>query len=107
MNLFIMQSANCFDKKRVQDGKRIFPALTESLESQYNTFLKTLWIFNYNWFPSFDWFLLIFTDLTDSLPFTSVKILIFYFVLAMSQLMKDLMQVFRYHYFTLWCIYWL
>ena len=36
------------------------------------------------------------------LSFTSVKILIFYFVSAIYQLMKDLMQVFRYHYFTLW-----
>ena len=31
----------------------------------------------------------------------------FYFVLAIYQLMKDLMQVFRYHYFTLWCMMYL
>ena len=54
MNLFIMESVNCFGKKRVQDRKCIFPALTESLENPYKTFLKTLSIFNGNRFPSFD-----------------------------------------------------
>ena len=42
MNVFIMESMNHFGKKCVQDGKCIFAALTESLESQYKTFLKTL-----------------------------------------------------------------
>ena len=54
MNLFIMESVNCFGKERVQDRKCIFPALTESLENQCKTFLKTLSIFNGNRFPSFD-----------------------------------------------------
>ena len=41
MNLFIMESVNCFGNKRVQDGKCIFVDSTESLESQYKTFLNT------------------------------------------------------------------
>ena len=40
-------------KKRNQNRKRIFPALAESFENHYKSFLKTLWIFNYNRFPSF------------------------------------------------------
>ena len=42
MNHFILESLNCLGKKCVQDGKHIFAASTESLESQYKTFLKTL-----------------------------------------------------------------
>ena len=42
MNLLIMGSVNCLGKKCIQDGKRTFPASTESLESQYKTLLKTL-----------------------------------------------------------------
>ena len=54
MNLFIMESVNWFGKKYVQAGKCILVASIESLESQYKTFLKTLWFFNYNQFPNFD-----------------------------------------------------
>ena len=42
MKLFIMESVNCFGKNGVQDGKCIFAVLTESLENQHKTFLKTL-----------------------------------------------------------------
>ena len=40
MNLFIMESVNCFGKKRVQDEKCIFPASIESLESKYQNSLN-------------------------------------------------------------------
>ena len=49
----------------------------------------------------------IFKDGFYFLSFTSVKILIFYFVLAIYQPMKDLIPVFRYHYFTSWCMMYL
>ena len=42
MNLFAMENVNCFGKKCIQDGKCIFAASTESFESQYKIFLKTL-----------------------------------------------------------------
>ena len=54
-NLFIMEGVNCFGKKNVQVGKYIIAVLTEILKSKCKTFLKTLRIFNYNRFPSFDW----------------------------------------------------
>ena len=41
-NLFIMENVNYFGKKCVQDGKCIFAASAESLESQCKTVLKTL-----------------------------------------------------------------
>ena len=54
MSLFVVKRVKCFRKKRVQDGKYIFATSTESLKSQYKIFLKTVLIFNYNQFPSFD-----------------------------------------------------
>ena len=48
MKLFNMKSVNCFGKKVVQDGKFIFAASMESLESPCKVFLKTLLIFKYN-----------------------------------------------------------
>ena len=42
MNLFIMESVNCFGKKCVQDGICIFVASAESLESQGKEFLKII-----------------------------------------------------------------
>ena len=50
-----MEGVNCFGKKNVQVGKYIIAVLTEILKSKCKTFLKTLRIFNYNRFPSFDW----------------------------------------------------
>ena len=42
MNLFIKERVNCFGKKCIPEGTCIFVASTESLESQYKTFLKAL-----------------------------------------------------------------
>ena len=53
LNLFIVETA--WVKNMFKDGKCILAASTESLESQHKTFLKTLWFFNYNQFPNFDW----------------------------------------------------
>ena len=42
MKLFIMERVNCFGKKGVEDGKCVFAASMESLESQCEVALKTL-----------------------------------------------------------------
>ena len=55
LNLFIVENVNCLGKKFFQGWKMYFSASTESLESQCKTFLKTLWFFNYNQIPNFDW----------------------------------------------------
>ena len=54
MNPFIKESVNCFGKTCVQDGNYIFSTSTESLEIQDKTFLKHLWIYNYDIFPGFE-----------------------------------------------------
>ena len=53
LNLFIAETA--WVRNMFKDRKCILVASTESLESQYKTFLKTLWFFNYNEFSNFDW----------------------------------------------------
>ena len=53
LNLFIAETA--WVRNMFKDGKCILVASTESLESQYKTFLKTLWFFNYNQLLDFDW----------------------------------------------------
>ena len=61
MSFFIVESMNYFGKKLVQVVKCIIAVWIEFLENQYETFqiqqLKTLQIFNYSQFPSFDWLL--------------------------------------------------
>ena len=52
-NLFIVETA--WVRNMFKDGKCILAASTEFLESQYKACLKTLWLFNYNEFPNFDW----------------------------------------------------
>ena len=53
LNLFIVETA--WVRNMFKDRKCILAASTESWESQYKTFLKTLWFFDYNQFPNFDW----------------------------------------------------
>ena len=53
LNLFIAETA--WVRNMFKDRKCILVASTESLESQYKTFLKTLWFFNYNQLLDFDW----------------------------------------------------
>ena len=53
LNRFIVETA--WVRNMFKDGKCILAASTEFLESQYKAFLKTLWFFNYNQFPKFDW----------------------------------------------------
>ena len=53
LNLFIAETA--WVRNMFKDGKCILVASRESLESQYKTFLKTLWFFNYNQLLDFDW----------------------------------------------------
>ena len=52
-NLFIVETA--WVRNMFKDGKCILAASTKFLESQYKACLKTLWLFNYNEFPNFDW----------------------------------------------------
>ena len=53
LNLFIAETA--WVRNMFKDRNCILVASTESLESQYKTFLKTLWFFNYNQLLDFDW----------------------------------------------------